>query len=71
MIEKDPEFQGSYNYSETTRVGLAAHEQRDVKPHPHTGANVFYVNPTDPFSDLASRKFPPLDVQGNPLASQV
>jgi hypothetical protein len=64
----DPAFQGSYNYSETAQVGLAAHELRDVQPHVH--GRDFYVNPRDPFSPLATRFFPELDLQGNLLATQ-
>ncbi len=66
--EKDPELQGSYNYSETTRVGLAAHEMRDVKTH--VKGRHFYVNPEDPYSMLDARAFPPNDLEGKPLADQ-
>jgi len=65
----DPAYQGSYNYSETAQVGLAAHELRDVRPH--VAGRQFYVNPKDPFSPLAMRRFPEKDLQGNPLADQV
>lgn len=68
IIVTDPAYQGSYNYSETAQVGLAAHEQRDVKPHV-SGRN-FYVNPKDPFSSLKLRSFPSLDMDDKPLADQ-
>ena len=65
-IVNDKVYQGSYNYSETIRVGLPAHEYRDVKPH-STAAN-FYVDP--PMStDLESRRFPETDQQGRILAN--
>lgn len=67
-IVRDPAYQGSYNYSETVQVGLAAHEMRDVRPH--VAGSFFYVNPTDPFSALASRRFPEKDLQGKLLADQ-
>lgn len=68
-IETDPILQGSYNYSETTTQGLGEHERRDVKPHVHN--YFFYVNPSDPFSALAHRKFPALDRERKSLADQV
>lgn len=68
IMVKDSVNQGSYNYAETTQVGLAAHERLDVKPH--SGGWDFYVNPADPFSALNERTFPPNDVRGKPLASQ-
>jgi len=68
MLVKDPVNQGSYNYAETATVGLDAHGRLDVKPH--SGGWDFYVNPPDPHSALSSRKFPPNDVNGNPLATQ-
>lgn len=68
MLVKDPVNQGSYNYAETVRVGLAAHERLDVKPHSRGWD--FYVNPSDPYSALSIRKFPAEDVNGNLLAAQ-
>lgn len=68
-VVTDPAYQGSYNYSETSQEGLDAHEKRDVKPHV-AGRN-FYVNPKDPYSPLELRTFPPLDMEGKPLADQV
>lgn len=68
IIVKDPVYQGSYNYAETSQVGLAAHERLDVKPH--SGGWDFYVNPSDPFSALKDRTFPREDVWGKPLAGQ-
>ena len=67
-VVTDPVYQGSYNYSETAQVGLAAHDQRDVRPH--VAGSDFYVNPKDLFSPLASRCFPEKDLQGKPLADQ-
>ena len=69
IVVTDPAYQGSYNYSETAQVGLAAHGQRDVKPHV-AGRN-FYVNPKDPYSNLELRSFPSSDLDGKPLADQV
>jgi hypothetical protein len=67
-IETDPILQGSYNYSETVTMGLAEHAKRDVKPHVHS--YFFYVNPPDPFSPLALRKFPDVDRERKPLVGQ-
>lgn len=68
ITQTDTAYQGSYNYSETTRIGLAAHELRDVKPH--VPGRFFYVNPTDPYAPLDQRKFPELDLQQKPLTDQ-
>ena len=68
IIVRDPIHQGSYNYSETSKVGLAAHELRDVQPHVAEWG--FYVNPLDPFSPLGTRYFPALDMDGKTLADQ-
>ena len=68
LIETDAAYQGSYNYSETTRVGLAEHEKRDVKPH--MPGRFFYVNPPDQFTPLELRRFPELDMDQKPLADQ-
>lgn len=68
MLVRDPVNQGSYNYAETAQVGLTAHGRLDVKPH--SGGWDFYVNPSDPYSALSARTFPPNDVNGNPLATQ-
>ncbi len=67
-IETDSILQGSYNYSETTRVGLAAHDKRDVKAHVHDAR--FYVNPQNLSTQLSTRKFPELDNLRKPLADQ-
>ncbi len=72
LVETDPHYQGSYNYSETVETGLAAHEMRDVEPHKKMGGNYsLYMDPSDRYSLLASRYFPALDPQGKPLADQV
>jgi hypothetical protein len=68
ITETDSELQGSYNYSETTRVGLAAHDLRDVKPH--VTGHFFYVNPPNQYAPLERRTFLPLDLQQKPLADQ-
>jgi hypothetical protein len=69
LLVVDAAYQGSYNYSETSQVGLAAHRLRDVSPH--VPGKAFYVNPLNPFSPLRSRRFPVNDLQGRPLANQV
>lgn len=69
IIVTEPRYQGSYNYSETVRLGFAAHEMRDMKTHVDRAG--FYVNPTDRFSPLAMRRFPPCDPQGKKLATQI
>ncbi len=69
-IEENPKYQGSYNYSETAIKGLAAHNWRDVDPHPHTGEKEYYEDPPRT-SSLAVRRFPVTDKQGAPLAYQV
>lgn len=72
LIVYDPRYQGSYNYSETVEKGLAAHDMRDVKPHPHSGAATYYVDPIR-FTPLSTRFFPEMDNQKPPrrLADQV
>lgn len=69
LINTDEVHQGSYNYSETAQVGLAAHQMRDVKTH--VGAWDFYVNPANRYWPLKMRVFPEKDPQGRPLAKQV
>jgi hypothetical protein len=69
FIVTDPRYQGSYNYSETVQVGLAAHELRDVKPH--RDGRDFYINPDNRFSLLGTRLFPEKDPEGKLLADQV
>lgn len=61
-----PEYQGSYNYGETTVVGSPDHTRFDVTPHEKDPDG--YKNPSNRFSDLYSRKFPTHDNQGNLLA---
>lgn len=80
LIETDPWYQGSYNYSETVITGLAAHGDRDVVPHkvlvdlskPRHLRNV-YVNPDrkDRHGPLCDRKFPPYDNRGRLLSAQI
>ncbi len=62
LINTDPIHQGSYNYSETAHMGLAAHELRDVKTH--VAKTDFYINPVNRFSLLATRTFPAGDRLG-------
>jgi hypothetical protein len=67
-IVDNPLLQGSYNYSETIEMGLAAHELRDVKPH--TGEQMLYSNPISLFSTLRERRFRVIDNWGHTLADQ-
>ena len=72
LINKDPVHQGSYNYSETAHMGLAAHELRDVKTH--VAKTDFYINPVNCFSLLATRTFPAggrLGAGGKSLSDEV
>ena len=68
LLDCDPAYQGSYNFSETAQVGIAAHKLRDVDTH--VAGRFFYVNPFDPFAPLPARCFPAKDLQGKPLADQ-
>jgi len=68
-IEKDPVKQGSYNYAETVVEGLAAHKRFDVETDPMNA--MFFVDPLNRFSLIFSRRFPPNDQGGHPLADQV
>lgn len=47
-------YQGSYNFSETSVVGLKEHEKRDVNPHKK---DPIYYDPPDPFEPLSKRIF--------------
>lgn len=69
-IEKDSVAQGSYNYAETTVMGLSAHERLDVHTDPMQPG--YYVEPPDLFkySELWMRRFPENDPQGKSLAAQ-
>jgi hypothetical protein len=62
--------QGTYNYSETVRAGLAAHRLRDLQPHEKNPSA--YVNPPNRFTPLALRIFPEKGgaEESNPLAKQ-
>ena len=53
-------FKGSYNFSETVKMGLSAHNFRDVEPHPHKPTRNFYVDPHR-WSKLENRIFPERD----------
>lgn len=48
------EHQGSYNFSETSVVGLDEHRKNDIDPH-HKDAN--YIDPPDRFAPLKDRIF--------------
>lgn len=67
---KDSVRQGSYNYAETIEKGLAAHDRLDVNTDPMRPG--YFVEPPDlfQFSELYTRRFPPNDPQGRPLANQ-
>lgn len=60
LLETDPHLQGSYNYSETSIMGLPSHEKMDVDTHKRFKGKS-YVNPTNPNLSLSSRKFPARD----------
>jgi hypothetical protein len=70
LIVTDLRTQGTYNYSETVRAGLAAHKLRDVAPHERHPSS--YVNPPNRFTPLALRFFPEKGADGerDPLARQ-
>lgn len=71
LIEDDPAYQGSYNYSETSVAGFEAHERFDIKPHEHDEKG--YINPKEGrHSSLFSRKFPEIATgEKTPLAEQI
>lgn len=69
IIVTHPAYQSSYNYSETTQKGFAAHQLHDIDNHCE-GAG-FYVNPKDLHSPLRTRRFPEKDNQVNLLADQI
>ena len=56
-------YKGSYNYSETVRSGMAAHERMDITPHRSTFS--FYLNPPRG-SSMSTRRFPK-DDNGRPI----
>jgi len=53
-VETRMKYQGSYNFSETSVVGLDAHKKNDVKPHMKDGQ---YIDPPDRFEPLKRRIF--------------
>jgi len=73
LIVTDSWHQGSYNYSETVDVGLAAHQKRDVAPHGKYAYPGVYVNPPNRFVPLVARRFPAkgADNERSLLAEQV
>ena len=48
------EYQGSYNFAETSVVGLDAHKKNDVNPH---HKDPVYIDPPDRFEPLKDRFF--------------
>lgn len=58
QIVENWKFKGSYNYSETVKMGLSAHDHRDVKSHKVT--RNFYVDPSR-WTKLENRIFPERD----------
>lgn len=72
LINKDEEYQGSYNYSETVITGMAAHKERDVEPHERDHSFGIYINPPDRHAPLTERRFPTHDRPGGIfLAAQI
>jgi hypothetical protein len=72
FVVLDYNNQGSYNYSETVKAGLSAHELRDVAPHNKYPFPNVYINPANRFSFLSKRTFPAtVKNEPNPLAKQV
>lgn len=72
QIVEDAWHRGSYNYAETTEVGLPQHERFDVDPHTrHKKVPRVYVNP-DRRQPLYARRFPrTAPGETKPLAEQV
>lgn len=56
LIVDIPDYLGSYNYAETVVKGFSAHKKFDIEPHEKDPKG--YINPSNPFSNLDSRKFP-------------
>jgi hypothetical protein len=73
LVNTNVWHQGSYNYSETTVVGLLNHERRDVDTHKkHASISNVYVNPPNRFLTLAQRAFPEkAPGEQVPLADQI
>ena len=53
-LEKHMDHQGSYNFAETSVVGLKKHEKYDVNTHKKDGV---YIDPPDRFEPLEDRIF--------------
>ena len=53
-VETKMKYQGSYNFSETSVVGLDEHKKNDVKPHENDEQ---YIDPPDRFEPLNKRIF--------------
>jgi hypothetical protein len=53
-VETNMKYQGSYNFAETSVVGLDKHKKNDVEPH-HKDA--VYIDPPDRFEPLKDRFF--------------
>lgn len=69
LIEDNAEFQGSYNYGETSVSGFDSHSRFDIKPHEKDEKG--YINPDNRYSNLFSRTFPQKDDQDKLLAEQI
>ena len=53
-VETNMTYQGSYNFAETSVVGLDKHKKNDVEPHHH---DAVYIDPPDRFEPLKDRFF--------------
>jgi hypothetical protein len=53
-VETNMKYQGSYNFAETSVVGLDKHKKNDVEPH-HKDAK--YIDPPERFEPLVDRFF--------------
>lgn len=53
-LETRMEYQGSYNFSETSVMGIDEHRKRDVEPH---HKDPVYIDPPDRFEPLKDRIF--------------
>jgi hypothetical protein len=53
-VETQMKYQGSYNFAETSVVGLDKHKKNDVEPHHH---DAVYIDPPDRFEPLKDRFF--------------
>lgn len=73
LVLKNYQYQGSYNYAETTKRGFKAHSDFDIEPHENPKYKM-YENPPDRFAPLSSRRFPKYakgEEGKTPLAEQI